>query len=358
MTTYNFNAPGLAEKIAAVAVSKSHANLLQVISGVAGLEDAYLATTRGPSWYVRRKVVDAGGTLIHDNHEEWLRLQLEADGGRARITRARLRAEGYFLTKCELTTLYIVHDRHSMSQADFVQLEVYVENEFVDCQLFSQGDWCEIADLRDLMADSEGMEVKDKRQHRPLNYLLHRAIDIGLFVGVIDKVEATRREFTRSRKYVFTDVSTGRELVQTADQLSPGWDKFPSKERRMFEDWRRSSAGQSGARFCQHWVVEVTDYTDTKGERWLSLIPVWTFAQKLAKIEGGKGGVYELFGKLQKMDLRLKAPFGWYFYMLHGNKMGDVVGRRITQAAEDGLIVLPEHDYQVLASWKAHEYGF
>ncbi len=358
MTTYNFTSPGLAESVAAAPITKGHVALLQRIRGFDGLENAVLATTRGDSWYARRKVLDAAGMLVHDDHEAWLQLQLEADGGRVRATRDRLRAQKYFLTKCGLTTLYIVHDRRTANQADFVQVKVMVESEVVDCELFSDSGWRTLEDLSDLVRDSEGIELKEKRQFRPIAYCLDRSVDVGLFMVELENVEAARREASRARRFKLTHGNTGRQEVVTMDVLSPSWDKFPARERRLFDDWGRSSAGRSGARFCDHWAAQLSDYTDPKGERWMSFVPLWTTTKKLAKIEGNKGGVYELFGKLEKMNLRLDVPFGWFFYMLHGNRMGDVVGRRIVQAAEDGLIVLPEHDYQVLASWKSQEYGF
>jgi hypothetical protein len=44
--------------------------------------------------------------------------------------------------------------------------------------------------------------------------------------------------------------------------------------------------------------------------------------------------------------------------MLHGNRIGDWAGKWILKGAEDGEIVLPEHDYRVLKAWYDHPYGF
>ena len=68
--------------------------------------------------------------------------------------------------------------------------------------------------------------------------------------------------------------------------------------------------------------------------------------------------MYELFGKLESIDSRLGVSFAWYFYMLHGNRVHAWAGRRILEAAEDGKIVLPEHDYRVLRNWYERPYGF
>lgn len=85
---------------------------------------------------------------------------------------------------------------------------------------------------------------------------------------------------------------------------------------------------------------------------------MWTFGQRLAEVDASKGDEYTLFGKLQTLDRRVKVPFGWYFYMLHGNRVHDGAGHRVLKAAEKGLIVLPEHDYRVLKNWSQRIYGF
>jgi len=105
--------------------------------------------------------------------------------------------------------------------------------------------------------------------------------------------------------------------------------------------------------------MQLSDWTDpTNKNRALGLVPMWTFPQKIARIDASKGDTYTHFGKLQTLDRRVKVPFGWYFYMLHGNLVGDDSGKRVVADAEDGLIVLPEHDYRVLKAWREYGYGF
>ncbi len=48
----------------------------------------------------------------------------------------------------------------------------------------------------------------------------------------------------------------------------------------------------------------------------------------------------------------------YYFFALHGNRISSEALRRVLRAAESGLIVMPEHDYQVLRRWGEAEYGF
>ena len=80
--------------------------------------------------------------------------------------------------------------------------------------------------------------------------------------------------------------------------------------------------------------------------------------RKLAKLETRNLNDYQLFGKLQALDERVGVPFGWYFFMLHGNRVRSVAGERVLEAAEAGRIVLPEHDYRVLKNWARRAYSF
>jgi hypothetical protein len=65
-----------------------------------------------------------------------------------------------------------------------------------------------------------------------------------------------------------------------------------------------------------------------------------------------------MWDRLQAFDRKMKCPFGWYFYMLHGNLLQEWAGDRVREGAESGRIMLPEHDYQVLKAWSKHKYGF
>lgn len=62
-------------------------------------------------------------------------------------------------------------------------------------------------------------------------------------------------------------------------------------------------------------MLKVSDWTAANGERSLSFIPMRTFGQKLAQVDGYKGDEYTRYGKLQTLDRRVKTPFAWYSYM-------------------------------------------
>jgi hypothetical protein len=350
---------GLAEAIAASSVTPKHEKLIATLRSFELLKNARLATTRDGYSLVKRKVMNADGTVVHEDHEAWFGEQIAADGGDAGRTYERLKGAGYLLSHCGLTTLYLVHDQATDNPAEFVQAEVLVEDEWTDRHLLSDWTFRTPQDVRDLM-EQPGLELDqaDRKRVRPMAYHLQKVVDIGIFIAELDTLESEKNELHRGHKLRVFNMAAGTDRMMSFDELNPGWDRRPTKARRFFLDWAASSAGRSGARLCEKWVIQTSDHTDAKGERWMSIIPAWTFTQKLAKVEGRKGSAYELYGQLQKLDRRVGVPFAWYFYMLHGNRVHDESAYRVIKAAERGEIVLPEHDYQVLKAWNANPYGY
>jgi hypothetical protein len=282
---------------------------------------------------------------------------VEADQGDVRTTFYRLKDKGYKLTKRHLASLYLTVDQGG-DQANFLQLEVWREQERMDCNLFQ--DWAAPSNTDDLVREAGGYGLPEVEcvPVAPARYSLRRAVDVSRFVQVVEQLDEAGRAKLRGRVYALTDAE-GKEERRTHAQLDPDFDRFPCKVRRLFADWDASSAGRSGQRLCDHWVMEFHDWTDPQtGERDAGLVPKWTFGHKLAEVNARKGELHAFYGKLQTLDRRVKVPFGWYFYMLHGNRVNDSAGRRVLKAAEDGLIVLPEHDYQVLRAWRQRPYGF
>jgi hypothetical protein len=193
---------------------------------------------------------------------------------------------------------------------------------------------------------------------RATEYKLDSVVDVGLFVDEAEGLEQLDRHTARMRQLPVIDFETGVKRLMSADELDPGWDALPFKMRRLFNDWRDCSAGRSGARFSDHWFVSLSDYIAHDGERGMNLTPQWTFAQKLAEVDSGKGSDFDFSEALARLDRRVGVPFSWYFYMLHGNRVKDGAGRRVLRMAEEGTLDLPEHDYQVLRRWNRRPYGF
>ncbi|MFJ1258775.1 hypothetical protein [Cupriavidus sp. CuC1] len=63
-------------------------------------------------------------------------------------------------------------------------------------------------------------------------------------------------------------------------------------------------------------------------------------------------------GRAPPIRLRVGHAFAWFFFMLHGNRLGSWAGEQILAEAEAGTIVLPEYDYRVLKDWSREPYGF
>lgn len=52
-------------------------------------------------------------------------------------------------------------------------------------------------------------------------------------------------------------------------------------------------------------------------------------------------------------------PFSWFFYMVHGNRIGAAAGGIVAKAIIAGeMKPLPEHDEKVLLRWAEQQYGF
>lgn len=368
MKLYDLQIQGLSEQVRMCPVQEKHGALIALLRAGAphALDGIKLVAKQDGSYWAKRKVVHRDGTVVHDDHEQWLREQLAADSGHAPTTFRRLAGLKLFLSVCELESLYLVHDRQNDNAADFVQATIVVENEFVDKELFNPHDWSIPKNERELIGasgDGYAVPADDRLRVRPTAYNLTQVVDVGLFLDEAEGLERLERTEIRKQQYLLQDEWTGEQEVQTIDQLDPGWDRYPFKLRRLFNDWMNSSAGKSGARFCDHWYVTVSDYTEPPssrlaGKRYMHLIPQWTTAKRLSKVESNKGNDYTFAGNVEKLDQRVKVPFAWYFFMLHGNRVSDDVGKRMLQIAEAGITTMPECDYQVLRQWCDRPYGF
>lgn len=364
---YNITIAGLEAAVEGCPYQPKHSKLLALMRSAEGLGGGALKLTRareqGGSW-IKRKLLTKEAEILHEDAREWVKEQLQQDGGDVAACYRRLSAQTLFVSKCELEELYFAVDRINDNPADFIQVCVYVENEYLDRALFSSSSWSKPTSENELLAEvGEGSLAvhaaeAQRIRVRPTAYKLGAIVDVGLFVDEAEGLDRLEREATRKRRMQVTDMKTGATSMMSADELDPGWDALPFKMRRLFDDWRDSSAGRSGARFSDHWFVSLSDYLGYQNERSMNLIPQWTFPRKLAKVEARKGDEYDFTSSLDKLDRRVGVPFGWYFFMLHGNRVTDDAGLRMLKLAEADVIDLPEPDYQVLKRWQRRPYGF
>ena len=303
-------------------------------------------------------MISATGEVIADDHHQWLEQQVRIDSGNALDAYRRLKDKDLRLSCCHIHNLYLVVDR-GPSQSEFLQIEVKLEDEVLDRRLFPSKLHHEPTELLDLTEPFESEPLPDDQQTsvRPLAYRLSRAIDLQRFVALASADDSLNRSKFRQKQFVCSMHGATGDNVSSSEAF-PGWDAAPIRAERIFSDWSESSAGRSGARLSEHWVLHFNLYKDQKTQAYqFGYVPAWTTKLKLAAVKPASS-IYRIYGELQKLDGRVGVPFAWFFFMLHGNRIPDAVGEQVIAGAEAGEIVIPEHDYRVLKMWQAHPYGF
>lgn len=362
--SYLVEIAGLADAVAACDVDRKHRGLLKVMRGHEALREIFLATTRGDRALTRRRVYAPDGQLVAEDHREWLKAELEQDGGDARTTAERLRPMDYRLTCCEIESLYCIVDRGG-SQDDFLQVEIDVLTERLERRAFfpaSYGGNFRMVDLRDLIDEAEQgvrYEGEDRKLVAPPRYDLRRAVDASLFLDEAEDVVTADLRQRLSRTFNVTTATPAGSTTRTmrVDEIDPEAKREVWRGRRLFNDWVHSSAGRAGRRLCRHWVLQITDYTSPAGVRSMDLIPMWTHTRKIARIDKPLPP-REFLAKVQTLDQRTDVPFAWFFYMVHGNLVEPWAGERILAAADRGEVKLPPNDLEILCRWHRRPYQF
>jgi hypothetical protein len=232
-------------------------------------------------------------------------------------------------------------------------------------------------DLRNGLSRYSG----DPRPVGEPQYRFRRAVHAESFLAEMAAVEQRRRsefavanvlhEQTESGDHrPGTVVVTSSYRVRRGTALPRGYREVEITDRdpeyltrktalqRFYADWSASSAGRLGNRIFNHWAVSFMDYDDGHG-RQLHGVPRWLTNKAVPEV-GLKSGqtVFALMDRLLRFDERVGYGFGWYFFMLHGNRVSSSVGEQLAEAAEDGVIALPSWDREVLLRWKSAPYGF
>jgi hypothetical protein len=339
-------------------VTKKHGALLSAIAQKTALHEIALVTMRDHFVPMPHRILDGAGEVVSHSFEEWMRDKLDRHHGDHVAVWQEYKGAGYVMTERVPVMTYLVHDRRG-DQTNFVQLKVYEEHEFTSHHLFNTSTWGKPFSAESML---EGHEVGDVVKRREIGngwYRFWSAVDMAEFVPEAAGLYEADREQQGKRVMEISSPPTKEVTRATVAELYPEHCKYPWKGTRFFQDWDASSAGRSGARACRNWVFDTYDYQrDPRSRRDMSCIPQWGFNRPLAKLDRPGRNNHELFGKLQKLDHRVGVPFSWYFYMLHGNRVKDWAGQRVINAAEQGLIVLPECDYRVLKHWEDQPYGF
>ncbi|QCP55079.1 hypothetical protein FAZ95_38735 [Trinickia violacea] len=358
---YDLQTDVLATIVATTPVTKKHADLLTAFATRTDYRGARYVMTRDEFGERPARVLTADGREIAADYRAWIDAQLAAHSGSVRAVWLAHKDAGYQLTEIQPVLHYFVHDRGG-DQDNFVQLAVWEEQEFVERELFPRDDRWGLPNADELRSGSTGMALIERSERRTLGaprYRLKDAIDMQQFTAIGNAAYKAHRHTEGERRLTETDGATGAQRIVTLRELTPGYDQVRWPERRFFDDWTASSAGLAGERACLRWTFNTSDYTDPSDVRYLSFVPQWAHTRKIAELTNtGKLDLYSLYGKLKQLDERVGMPFAWYFYGLHGNLVKSGQMERVLEAAEDGLIVLPEHDYQVLRRWHQVPYGF
>ncbi|OXI61699.1 hypothetical protein CFB81_34970 [Burkholderia sp. AU28863] len=356
---YDLQTDVLATIVATTRVTPKHADLLTALATRTDYRSARYVVTRDEFGSQPARILDAEGREIAADYRAWIDAQLDAHGGSASAVWETHKDAGYQLVECQPVLHYFVHDRGG-DPDNFVQIEVWEEQEFVEREVFSRETIWGLPTADELRDGRSGVLIEgiERRTLGAPHYRLAAAIDMRQFALLAEATERDRRQREGDRRFVETNLETGEERVISVRELTPGYDRHQWRGRRFFDDWAASSAGRAGERVCSRWVFSTSDYTDARGVRYMDFVPRWTHTRKVAELKTAKLDAYGLYGKLNQFDERIGHRFAWFFYGVHGNLIKEGQMRRVLEAAEAGLIVLPEHDYQVLRRWGADSYWF
>ena len=354
----NDNAEGLRDACAAAAWSRSHAPLLKRLQAVPGFEQVRPSAVRDHFSDQPARILD-GDRTVATSYRDWARAQLAAHGGDARSVWSQYRDQGWTLS----WTTHVL--RHYWLQTgahpwNGIQLTIAAEEEFPGGPVFGSERWDAPRDPEELLNPREGRK-QGSPALGPGRYTLEAAVDIEAFYRLGQRLHAEALE-RGARRRVIVRPDDGEAYESTWGKVAPEGFRHMWRVQRWFQDWAFSSAGRSGAVAGQHWAFQLSDWDPgaAGGGRVLDFVPIWSHTARVARIENVHRLTDEaLLGRLLALDKRTGGvPFGWYFYMLHGNLVPDAAGKRVVRAANEGAIELPIHDLQVLDTWAKSTYGF
>lgn len=338
--------------------SPKHAALLKRLQAVPGFEQLRASAIRDHFSDNPARIVE-GDRTVATSYRDWAREQLAAHGDDPQRVWAAHLGKGWTLTWTThvLRYYWLQTGAHPWNG---IQITVAAEEEFAGGPVFHPERWNAPGSVEELL------NPRESRQHdAPAlsagRYSLADAIDVESFYRLGQRLHAESLE-RGSNRPVLVQASEGEAYESTLGKVAPEAFRYTWRVQRWFQDWEFSSAGRSGAVAGQHWAFQVSDWASgLRGPgRLLDFVPMWSHTARIAKIENtSRLGDQALYGKLLALDKRTGGvPFGWFFYLLHGNLVQDETGLRILRAARRGDLEFPEHDYRVLLAWGENRYGF
>ena len=327
-----------------------------------------LQENSGRTWDVG--IIDAAGNRVADKLGKWIDQEMVGTGGSAKEVWNKHKNGGLIRTE-RVGSKIVLTAPYGPDPDQFYQLEILHGPELSTQLLFDSKE--EPEDRQDLLSgpcfvfgDNERIELS------PSVYVFEKLTNVRRFLReLVDAYKANRQaqmpELGKKTIRV-QDIILGPEGGQSSKEvpfldLCPDWlDRVPGAYR-LFQDWSESSAGQGGNKFCDHWLVETNSWKEKGGSRAeYSLIPQWAEADgglSLPEIQPDwDASPYIVMESLLQFDRQVGYEFAWYFYMLHGNRVGHSAGGVIANATKDGLLNLPKCDETVLLRWREDQYGF
>lgn len=360
----------LAAVVSAAPVAADHAGLLTAIK-IRYPDTPFRLIAQRSEYCWPTGIVDQAGNRVSDNLIAWMDQQLAENNNNPRAVWQKYKDSGLIKTEWGGPVLHLTAPYGSSPDA-FYQIEVVVGSEFTSRNMFDPGPWNIPEDRHELIhGPSYVFGEHERQQLSPPKYRLESLVNMRRFLHDLVEVEKENRQdkLPEMQKKVLhiqdivIDDGTQESYAIPFLDLCPDWlDRIPPAAR-LFQDWQESSPGKNGRHLCNHWFAQCNDYTNAKGQRSMYFCPQWADADgglELPEIfPDWEASPYGVMESLSQFDQQVGYPFAWFFYMLHGNRIGDAAGGVIAKAIQKGTIKsLPDWDEKVLLHWCETPYGF
>ena len=348
----------VAEVLSGLAVGLDYGRLAAALSGAfPGFAFSAVGTT-DRYFLQRRSVLAQDGSRVAEDLQLWLRGVLDQHNGDVGAAWKSLKDSELHLAEWHGNGVFAFAPT-GIGAADFIQIAFSREAEFQAGPIVNPvyRPWS-VDDLLDPRWLEEDELIDDRiiagprfrMRGKPGTDIVH----LRSFLGRCARKEREKREARRPemerRSWVGPDGTRIPFLQHRRD-----WFEQAPFELRFFQDWEGSSAGSR--RVYEHFGFEIHDYED-RGERRLGFIvrPHRLPEESLPKEE--EASVHILMDRIEAIDRELGLPFGWFFLMVHGNRIPAEVGHLIATGLREGRVRLPDRDARVLLRWAEDPYGF
>jgi len=287
-----------------------HAMLLDALWRSAAVDFA-LRVSRG-GWYRPGRILDRDGDCVADDAIAWLEQAWADADDDAQTFVERHSDSGWAVTRLEGVTHYFVAPNGG-GPAEFLQLEVEELRERISYRF-----------------------VADTSPPESVEAMIAPAVCAGEPEGV------PHYSFRR-----LTDIA--RYLDRLGSQ--PG---NPAPVLRFLAEWDASSSGRQ-RRFCDHWVLALSEHPDRYGQPRRAALPVAVHAPRWSGDAAARGTA--LAQQLHDFGREAGYRAAWYFHMVSGRRVPRDVAPRVAADLQDGMAYLPERDVALVTNWVREPYS-